>query len=68
MLTTLADPRLMLWERRKIESDRLALFRVYRASICGCTTCHDDDKAEELDALIKRQLEAIAELNDQICQ
>ena len=68
MTLALADPRLMLWQRRKIESDRLALFRVYRASCCCCSRCKDDDKAEELDALIKRQLEAIAKLNDEICQ
>ena len=65
--TTLADPRLDAWQRRKIEQDRLALFRVYRTSICGCTTCHDDDKAEELDSLIKQTLERIAVFEDRIC-
>ena len=64
---TLADPRLDAWARRKIEQDRLALFRVYRTSICGCTSCADDDKAQELDSLIKQTLRRIAVFEDRIC-
>jgi len=67
MLTTLADPRQEAWTRRRIEIDRLATLRIYRASCCCCSRCHDDDKAEELDSLIKQTLERIAVLEDRIC-
>ena len=58
--------RLDAWEVRKVEQERLALFRIYRASCCCCTRCHDDDKAEELDVLIAKAEAKIAELTDAI--
>ena len=67
MTTTMADPRLDAWKRRRIELDRLATFRLYRSSICGLSCCNDADKAEELDSLIKDCLQRIAVLEDRIC-
>jgi hypothetical protein len=61
------DPRVHAWQQRKIAVERVALLRMYRASCCCCSRCKDDDKAEELDSLIARTLEQIAELNDRIC-
>ena len=66
-MDTLTDPRLHAWTQRRVALDKLALMRVYRASICGCQRCGDADRIEELDALITRAVEAIAELSDQIC-
>jgi len=67
MTITLVDPRLALWRRRKIEQDRLATLRIYRASICGLSCCNDADKGEELDSLIAQTIEWLAEISDRIC-
>ena len=68
MTTTLADPRTALWQRRKVTTEKLAMLRMYRASLCGCQRCNDADRIEELDALIHRAVEAVDKLNDQICE
>jgi len=60
------DPRFALRQQRRAALDKLALMRVYRASICGCLRCNDLDRAEELDALIARAVEAVQELTDAI--
>ena len=66
-MTTLTDHGLLdAWGQRRVALDKLALMRVYRASICGCLRCGDLDRAEELDALIARCVEAVDELTDAI--
>lgn len=67
-MLTLTDPRLALWEQRRTEQQRVATLRIYRASCCRCTHCHDDDKADELDNLINQSLERITVINDRICE
>jgi len=66
MTTTLLDPRLTLWERRKVTLEKLATLRTYRASLCGCARCGDSDRIEELDALIRRAVESVDEMNNKI--
>jgi len=66
MTTTLLDPRVALWERRKVTLAKLATLRMYRASMCGCQRCNDADRIEELDALIRRAVEAVDEMNNKI--
>ena len=68
MTITLVDPRLALWQRRKVTIEKLATLRMYRASQCGCQRCNDSDRIEELDALIKRAVEAVDKMNDKICE
>ena len=63
-MDTLTDPRLDTWTQRRVALDKLALMRVYRASICGCQRCNDADRIEELDALITRAIEAVEELTE----
>jgi len=66
-MTTLTDPGLLdAWGQRRVALDKLACLRVWRASICGCLRCNDLDRAEELDALIARCVEAVDELTDAI--
>jgi len=60
----MSDPRLDAARQRRATLDKLALMRVYRASICGCTRCGDADRIEELDALIARAVEAVDELTE----
>ena len=67
MTTTLADPRLGLWQQRQTTLAKLATLRMYRASQCGCTRCNDSDRIEELDALIRRAVEAVEDINNRIC-
>ena len=67
MTTTLADPRLGLWQQRQTTLAKLATLRTYRASLCGCSRCNDSDRIEELDTLIHRAVEAVDEMNDRIC-
>ena len=68
MTTTLTDPRLELCKRRKIEQERLATFRIYRASVCGCLTCGDQAKVAELDGHIRDCLARLAKISNQICE
>lgn len=58
------DPRPRARTQRRSALDKLALMRVYRASICGCPSCGDADRIEELDALIARAVEAVQELTE----
>ena len=67
MTTTLADPRLMLWQQRRTTLVKLAELRMFRGALCGCQRCNDSDRIEELDALIRRAVEAVDEMNDRIC-
>ena len=67
MTTTLLDPRLALWEQRRTTLVKLAELRMFRGALCGCTRCGDADRIEELDSLVERAVEQIAELNDRIC-
>ena len=67
MTTTLLDPRIALWQRRKIEQDRLATLRIYRASVCGCQTCGDQSQGAELDGHIRDCLARLAKISDAIC-
>jgi len=67
MTITTTDRRVMLCDQRRHELDRIALYQVQRRAICGCTRCADDDKGEELDALITRALANVAECEDLIC-
>ena len=66
MTTTLADPRLALWQQRQTTLAKLATLRTYRASMCGCSRCGDSDRIEELDALIRRAVESVDEMNNKI--
>jgi len=64
---TLTDPGLLdAWKQRKVAVEHLALLRLYRHSLCGCSRCGDADRIEELDALIARAVEAVDELTDAI--
>jgi len=60
----MSDLRQDAWTQRKVAVEKAALLRMYRASLCGCTRCNDADRIEELDALITRAVEAIAELSE----
>jgi len=66
--TTLTDPRTALWERRRLEQERLVTLRIYRASVCGCLTCNDQAKATELDGHIRDCLARLATISDTICE
>ena len=69
MMTTLLDPKkIELCKRRKIEQDRLATLRIYRASVCGCLTCGDQRQGADLDGHIRDCLERLAKISDQICE
>ena len=68
MTTTLANPRLALWDLRKAVVRKRALLEMYRSTLCGCSRCNDSDRIEELGALIQRATEAIADLGNQICE
>ena len=68
MTTTLLDPRLALWRQRKVTLEKLATLRMYRASMCGCQRCNDSDRIEELDAMIRRAVEAVDEITNRICE
>ena len=68
MNTTLADPRVALWQQRKTAVEKRALLAMYRGALCGCSRCNDSDRIEELGALIARATEAIAELSNRICE
>jgi len=68
MTITTTDRRVMLCTQRRHELDRIALMQVQRRAICGCDRCHDDDKGEELDALIRRALENVAQCEELICE
>ncbi len=67
MTITTTDRRVMLCTQRRHELDRIALMQVQRRAICGCVQCRDNDKGEELDALILRALANVAECEDLIC-
>ena len=58
--------RLDAWEVRKVEQERLGLYRLYRSSICGLSCCDDAAKGEELDGLIHQSEAKVAELTDAI--
>ena len=66
MTTTLADPRLGLWQQRRTTLVKLAELRMFRGALCGCPRCNDSDRIEELDAMIHRAVEAVDEMNDRI--
>lgn len=66
-MNTTDDLRLNLWARRQSETERLAQLRVARTRICGCPTCADADKGEELGALVRECESFIEELGGQIC-
>ena len=68
MTTTLLDPRLALWQQRRATLVKLAELRMWRGALCGCTHCNDSDRIEELDALIRRAVEAVDEMNNRICE
>jgi hypothetical protein len=67
MTTTLLDPRIALWQQRRTTLVKLAELRMWRGALCGCQRCNDSDRIEELDALIRRAVEAVDEMNDRIC-
>ena len=68
MTTTLADPRVALWERRKVTAEKLAAMRTYSGTLCGCDRCGDAELIEEQAALIARAVEALEELGNLICE
>ena len=68
MTTTLADPRLALWQQRRATLVKLAELRMFRGALCGCPRCNDSDRIEELDALIARAVEAVDEITNRICE
>ena len=68
MTTTLANPRLALWDLRKAVVEKRALLVMYQGTLCGCSRCNDADRIEELGALIVRATEAITELGNRICE
>jgi len=62
MLTT--DPRFDLWANWEAERARLVMYQRQRANVCGCTRCDDHDRAEELDHLIRKSRELMADAAD----
>ena len=68
MTTTLTDPRPRLCQLRHYETNRLALLRAERTSICGCLRCGDEDRGSELNILIALCRLHIAEYEDRICE
>ena len=67
-MLTATDPRVTLWQQRKVAVEKRALLAMYLGTLCGCTRCNDADRIEELGALIARATEAIAELSNRICE
>ena len=65
-MLTLTDPRTALWQQRRTTLVKLAELRMFRGALCGCQRCNDSDRIEELDALIRRAVEAVDEMNDKI--
>ena len=65
---TTTDRRVALCNERGYQLDRIAQWRKERRAICGLSCCNDADKGEELDALICRALENVAECEDLICE
>ena len=69
MITTLADPRLTLWQTRATTIRDLAAMRVQRAHRCGLPCCADHETNNgSLDARIKITAKQVATLTERILE
>ena len=67
MVTTLADPRLTLWQTRATTIRDLAAMRVQRAHRCGLPCCADHETNNgSLDARIKITAKQVADMTEQL--
>jgi len=62
----MSDPVLTVAQRRKVAQDRLTALQLSRKAVCGCVTCGDFDRLEELRVLIAIEAARVAEFSDQI--
>lgn len=56
-----------VWRQRRTELERLGLARFHLACCCGCSTCNDSDRIEELQSLIRHTEQRIEDLGNQCC-
>lgn len=63
---SVTDPRTSSWELRQVAIEHLALLRVYRDSVCGCSRCGDETTGAQLDTAIAKNLAAIARYSERV--
>jgi hypothetical protein len=61
------DPRVVPWRKRQVEMERLAVLRIARAGVCGCSLCGNDAIGKYLDGQIRRSEQLVAQYGDECC-